>query len=170
MNQDQVKNLLASNCDFFIEKTLSVIDRKTNSLVRFKLNKVQQYYSQNKKKFDIILKSRKGGISTYSIARAIHKCIFKQNQRCVLLTQNDDATDKMFSERVKPILESCLIKVPYKIRQSEGIIKFPMTNSTFYTGTAGTQTFGRGSDITFFHLSEAAFYENPLLLTLLTMQ
>ncbi len=165
MNQDQIKKLLANEEDFFIEKTLSVIDRATNTSTRFKLNKVQKFYSSKKTKFDIVLKSRKGGISTYSISRAIHRCIFKNNQRCVLLTQNDDATEKMFLERVKPILESCLIKVPYKIRQSEGIVKFPHTNSTFYTGTAGTQTFGRGSDITFFHLSEAAFYENPLILT-----
>lgn len=162
---EQLFHKLKTDVDFFCYACLSVIDKVTNKEVIFKLNKVQKFYSSRKSKFDIILKSRKGGISTYIIAEALHKCIFGRNEKAVLLCQNEDATNEMFNKRVIPMLKSSILQFPYKISKSYGLIEFPATNSTFRVGTAGSLTFGRGSDITFYHLSEAAYYQSPDVLT-----
>jgi hypothetical protein len=165
MTDKEILAQLIDKPDFFIETTLSVIDKSTNKVIPFKLNKIQKYFSQNYSKFNIVLKSRKGGISTYKIARALWKCLFKSNQRCVLLCQNDDATKEMFLKRVIPILTSCVVKIPHHINKADGYIEFPATNSTFRVGTAGSLTFGRGSDVTDFHLSEFSFYKSIDILT-----
>lgn len=157
--EKEIRDKIILDPDFFISKCLRVIDKQSNSLVRFIPNRIQSYYAANAKKFNVVLKSRKGGISTYVIARHLHRCMFRMNQRAVLVTQNEASTLKMFKERVLPILQSSSVKVPLKIKESQGIIEFPATNSTYYTGTAGSITFGRGADITAFHLSEFAFYE-----------
>lgn len=150
---------------FFIEKCFTIIDKTTNQRVRFKLNKIQKYYWENHSKFDYIIKSRKGGMSTFNIARFVHKCNFQQNKRAIMLTQNDDATVKMFRERVMPMVKNCLWPMNVKIKESEGMIEFLDTGSTFYIGTAGSKKFGRGSDITDYHLSEFAHWDDPEVLT-----
>lgn len=150
---------------FFAEKAYQIIDKSTNKLVRFKLNKIQKYYWENHSKFDYIIKSRKGGMSTFNIARFIHKCNFQENKRAIMLTQNDDATVKMFRERVMPMVKNCLWPMNVKIKESEGMIEFLDTGSTFYIGTAGSKKFGRGSDITDYHLSEFAHWDDPEVLT-----
>lgn len=150
---------------FFIEKALVIIDKETNTHIRFKFNRIQNYYWDNHSKFDYIIKSRKGGISTLNIGRFVHKCNFFKNQRAIMLCQNDDATNKMFHERLKPILENSRWPMKYKIYKSDGLVEFQDTGSTFYIGTAGSKTFGRGSDITLFHLSEFCHWENNIVLT-----
>ena len=150
---------------FFMEKCCVIIDKRNNQHTRFKLNRIQQYYWDNHTSFDYIIKSRKGGISTFNIARFIHDCNFLKNQRAVMLTQNDDATSKMFSERLRPMVENCLWPMKYKIYKSDGLIEFLDTGSTFYIGTAGSKKFGRGSDITRYHMSEYAHWESSEVLT-----
>ena len=150
---------------FFIEKCFQIIDKSDNRLKRFKLNRIQKYYWENHSKFDYIIKSRKGGMSTFNIARFVHKCNFFDNKRAIMLTQNDDATVKMFRERVMPMVKNCLWPMNVKIKESEGMIEFLDTGSTFYIGTAGSKKFGRGSDITDYHLSEFAHWDDPEVLT-----
>lgn len=165
LSEKEIYNLISQDVDAFIQLSLNVIDKTSNVEVPFRLNKIQRFFSTNKSKFSVVLKSRKGGISTYIIAEALHKCLFGKNERCVLLCQNEDATFEMFNKRVLPLLKSCLIKIPYKPNKAYGIIEFPTTNSTFRVGTAGSLTFGRGSDVSFYHLSEAAFYKDNSVLT-----
>lgn len=153
------------DAQFFIEKAFVVIDKQTNKLIRFKLNKIQQKYWDEHSNFDYIIKSRKGGISTFNIARFIWKCNFYNNQRAIMLCQNQDATVKMFRERVKPLVQNCIWPMNVVMKESEGMLEFPDTGSTFYIGTAGSKAFGRGSDITLFHMSEFAHWENPTVLT-----
>lgn len=150
---------------FFAEKAFQIIDKQTNQRIRFKLNRIQKYYWENHSKFDYIIKSRKGGMSTFNIARFIHKCNFFENKRAIMLTQNDDATIKMFRERVMPMVKNSLWPMNVKIKESEGMIEFLDTGSTFYIGTAGSKKFGRGSDITDYHLSEFAHWDDPEVLT-----
>ena len=150
---------------FFIEKTCYIIDKTTNRLTRFLFNKIQNKYWDLKKGFDYVIKSRKGGISTVTIARMIQKCAFNRNERAVMLCQNDDATFKMFRERVIPILKNCKFPLNFEIKESAGTVLFPNLDSTLYIGTAGSKKFGRGSDITIYHLSEFAHWEDPEVLT-----
>jgi len=166
---DITKEQLLKRCKedfvFFAEKAFQIIDKSTNQRIRFKLNRIQRYYWDNHSKFDYIIKSRKGGVSTFNIARFIHKCNFFDNKRAIMLTQNDDATVKMFRERVMPMVRNSLWPMNVKIKESEGMIEFLDTGSTFYIGTAGSKKFGRGSDITDYHFSEFAHWDDPEVLT-----
>lgn len=163
--EQEILQRIKNDARFFIEKSFLVIDKSTNQLIRFKFNEIQNYYWDNKSNFDYIIKSRKGGISTVNIARFIHKCNFFPNQRAIMLCQNEDATVKMFRERLKPMLLNCQWPMNYKMKESEGMIEFLDTGSTFYIGTAGTKTFGRGSDITLFHMSEFCHWDSQIVLT-----
>lgn len=163
--KDKILQRLKDDFTFFVEKSLFIIDKKTNKLVRFKLNKIQRYFLDNRDRFTYIIKSRKGGISTISIAYMLWRCAFYQNQKAVMLCQNDDATFKMFRERVIPMINNSAFPIKCKIKESQGIIDFPDTNSSFYIGTAGSKSFGRGSDITYYHLSEYAHWDDSEVLT-----
>jgi len=165
MNKEELLEKLKSDPIFFMEKSLVIIDKATNQHIPFKLNKIQRFYWDNHSKFDYIIKSRKGGISTFNIARFIHKCNFESNQKAIMLCQNEDATTKMFKERVLSMIENSIFKLNVKINLSEGVVTFLDTGSTFYVGTAGSKTFGRGSDITLFHMSEYAHWDNTVVLT-----
>lgn len=165
ITKEQLLKRVKDDLIFFAEKAYQIIDKSTNTKVRFKLNRIQQYYWKNHSKFDYIIKSRKGGMSTFNIARFVHKCNFFENKRAIMLTQNDDATVKMFRERVMPMVKNCLWPMNVKIKESEGMIEFLDTGSTFYIGTAGSKKFGRGSDITDYHLSEFAHWDDPEVLT-----
>jgi hypothetical protein len=165
ITKEQLLKRVKEDFIFFAEKAFQIIDKSDNTLKRFKLNRIQKYYWENHTAFDYVIKSRKGGMSTLNIARFIHKCNFFPNKRAIMLTQNDDATVKMFRERVMPMVTNCLWPMNVKIKESEGMIQFLDTGSTFYIGTAGSKKFGRGSDITDYHLSEFAHWDDPEVLT-----
>ena len=147
----------------FIELCLSVKDRETNEMVPFRFNHTQEMYERSKSKFDIILKARKLGFSTRVIARDLWACAFQKNQHRILLCQTDDDTKKQLEERVKPILQSSIL--PLGAIERDKYILFPQTKSRYYIGTAGSKKFGRGSDVTGYHLSEYAFWEDTTVLT-----
>lgn len=148
---------------YFIESFFSVKDRKTNKTVPFLLNPVQERYVQSKSNFDMILKSRKMGLSSYIIAEDLWSCIMHDNQHAVFICQNQEEVSKQFELRVKPLLDSCVVPIRYKSLKE--YIVFPDTSSRYYIGAAGQKTFGRGSDITRYHISEYAFFENPTIMT-----
>lgn len=148
---------------FFVELCLSVMDKSTGTRVPFKLNGSQHWYEERKSSYDIILKARKLGFSTRIIASDIWACAFKRDQHAVLLSHDMDATVKLLKERVLPIAKSSLYPLKY-IERADGL-EFPDTNSRYYIGTAGTRKFGRGSDITRYHLSEFAHWKDPELIT-----
>jgi len=136
---------------------------KQSKTVPFLFNKVQNFYEKVRTNFDFILKSRKLGMSTRIIAGDLWACSTKKNQHAVLLSHTDEASTKMLEERVKPMLKSCVI--PLGAVERSGHIYFPATNSRYYIGTAGSKSFGRGDDITRYHLSEYAHWENPQVIT-----
>ena len=148
---------------FFIELCLSVLDRRTGVIVPFKFNRVQEYYEKKKTNFDIILKARKLGMSSRIIAGDIWACAFKKNQHAVMLSYDKAETLKMIETRIKPMINSSKVDLGAVLYKDS--VLFPNTNSRYYVGTAGTKKFGRGSDITRFHLTEGAFYESPDVIT-----
>ena len=50
-------------------------------------------------------------------------------------------------------------------QESQTQITFPKTHSSFWIGTAGSKSFGRGDDITDLHLSEVPHYKDQTFLT-----
>ncbi len=162
-DSDLILEKLRTDEKFFIELCLSVLDRKSGHMIPFKMNSVQEWYETQKTNFDIILKARKLGMSSRIIAGDIWACAFKQNQHAVLLSHDKHDTLVLLEERIKPMIRSSHFDLGATLYKDS--IVFPKMNSRYYVGTAGTKRFGRGSDITRFHLSEAAHYESPDVIT-----
>lgn len=74
----------------------------------------------------------------------------------VVISHEKEATQRLFA-RVKYMIDHMKVK-PFIDIDSKNMITFPKRNSTFYIGTAGAKSFGRGDTITHLHCSEVAFW------------
>jgi hypothetical protein len=157
-----IKERLRTDPKFFIESCLFIID-KDSKKVPFSLNYVQNKYYNGMTNMDVILKARKQGFSSLILALGLHRCLFVENSRCVVVSNELLATKRLL-DRLRYFLKTCIFPINTE-KNSENEISFPDTNSSFYIGTAGSKTFGRGDDITFAHLSEFCFYENIEIVT-----
>ena len=145
---------------YWIERCLSIVDKSAETkLVPFRFNPVQLDYYGKRTRRDIIVKSRKQGFSTLIQALFLHACLFRPNTRAVIVSHEEGATKRLFG-RLKTMLKEAAWNIPVS-RNAQGEVVFPATNSSFWIGTAGSKTFGRGDDITHAHLSEVAHYEDP---------
>lgn len=151
-----------------IENELTIVN-KDKIEVPFILNPAQVHFMAQLDQYlrIVVLKARKMGFSSVALAIAVLKLIFGQNERCVSMSFDSDASGKQL-ERAKKFLRSfeinnkCKIPMKYNSRKElvyEGVD--PVTGTQFTNtlriGTAKSGSFGRGDDITFLHLTEVAF-------------
>lgn len=135
------------------------IANKQAVTVDFILNDVQYQYSVAATSRDIILKARREGFSSYIRGEFLGACLTEENTRAVILSQDTEATMKHLAA-VKFYIKHMKGLQPQIGYNSRNEITFPKMDSTFYIGTAGSKTFGRGDTITHLHMSEAAFYDD----------
>ena len=145
---------------WLIETCFSLVN-KDSVKVPFLFNKAQDHYWPRISPRDIILKARKEGFSTIRLARMVAKCMTMKNRHCVVVSHEEKSTARLL-ERAVYLLDNSLVKVNYKVTGNS--IVFPDTESKIWIGTAGAKAFGRGDDITDYHLSEYAFWTNPGLI------
>jgi hypothetical protein len=145
-----------------IEENYEIIN-KEGKRVKFILNKAQDHFIQNLAQYNIVLKDRQLGFSAEILALGTNKFIFGENQRCVSMSHEASATQRLL-DRVKFFKDSFErnnnVKIPLKYNSRNELV-YGERNNTFYIGTAGSSEFGRGDTITFLHLSEFAFYPDP---------
>jgi glycerophosphoryl diester phosphodiesterase len=148
----------------FIENEFTIIDKERNE-VPFILNKAQADFIQNLSNLNNVLKNRKQGISSVSLAIAVTKFLMGKNERCVSVSFIESSAFQQL-ERAKHFLKSYQatngVKVPLKYDSKqqwvyEGVDEQgrPFINS-LRVGSAKSKSFGRGDDITFLHITEAA--------------
>lgn len=152
-----------------IEQEFSIVN-KDKEEVPFILNKAQDHFLQNITERNVILKARKMGFSSVLLAIAAVKFLLGENERCVSMSFDATASGKQL-ERAKKFIKSFEIRNGVKVETKynnkkemvlEGISKrtgLPYTN-TLRIGTAQSDSFGRGDDITFLHLTEVSLAEN----------
>lgn len=134
------------------------ITRKPELLV---FNRIQAEYHRRKTRFDIILKYRKGGITTYKCAEYFHRAVFHPDTKTVILTHHRASTDEIFTEFVKRPYERLPdFMRPAKRYDNRHELTFSDTGSSFRVGTASARGFGAGTSPDNVHLSEAAKYDN----------
>lgn len=155
-----------NNFEYFAQKYLMIVNRE-RQVQRLEFNAIQRKYLAQKTDFDIILKARKVGITTFKCAEYFHNTIFVPNTITTIIAHNLDTTveifDKvrMFYERLPEALK------PKTSRSNRRELVFTAApdgkelNSKYTVGTAGNIEFGRGKDIDNLHLSEYAFYREP---------
>ena len=143
---------------FAIESLFHVVDMEKRD-VPFKLNSAQISIDNDFAPRMIIPKARRRGVSTYFLARSAIRCMGVKNTNAVVISHEAKATERML-EKVKYFMNTMEGPKPIIRNSSKDEITFPKTNSTFYIGTAGSRSFGRGDGITDLHCSEVAYWPN----------
>lgn len=138
------------------------IQNKQGTSVDFKLNPSQRAYDVVRTKRDAIPKARQKGFSTLGIAYQLVDCLTIEGTRAVLISHEATATRRLL-DRATYYLENIKGPDAQLGRHSRNEISFPKTGSTYFIGTAGAKSFGRGDTITHLHISEYAWWESDAL-------
>ena len=158
----------------FLENEFTIIDKDRNE-VPFVLNRAQDDFIDNVTYLNNVLKNRKQGISSVSLGIAATKFITGENERCASVSFIKDSALQQL-QRAKHFIQSYErnnnVKLPLKynsknemVLESTGKYRKYYTN-TLRVGTAKSDSFGRGDDITFLHVTEAAHADDlPKLLS-----
>ncbi len=144
---------------YITEQMFRIADKEGDD-VNFVLNKAQRDLDETLSGRDLVPKARQRGISAYVLARYTVKCLMKRNTRAVVISHDQESTQRML-KRVMYYLNEIRGPAPLIKNMSANEITFPKMNSMFYIGTAGSRKFGRGDTITDLHCSEYAFWSNP---------
>lgn len=128
--------------------------------VDFRLNAEQAQLDAELTGRDLVPKARQVGVSSYILARFTAKCMMYRNRRCVVISHESEATERMLG-KVRYFIDHIKGPKPVISNMSKNEIVFPKMDSMFYIGTAGARAFGRGDTITDLHCSEYAYWPNP---------
>lgn len=107
----------------------------------------------------IVLKARKQGQTTLWQALNFWTVATKPNTRCVTLGHETDATEQIFQ-----MADFFWQRMPREMRPArltehdKRDLEFPLMNSMFYIGTAGKKGFGRGTTVSRYLGTEAAWW------------
>lgn len=106
----------------------------------------------------LVVKGRKQGVSTYIAGRHYHKVTHRTGFKAFILTHLADATKNLFGmvdrfhQHNNPLLK------PVTGSANETELAFPVLDSEYKVGTAGSANVGRSDTIQLFHGSEVAFW------------
>jgi hypothetical protein len=168
---DGSKAFMTTNPDTiqrFFANEFTIIDKERVE-VPFLLNKAQEHFLHNLAPLNNVLKNRKQGISSVSLAYAIMKFLLGENERCVSVSFIESSAHQQL-QRAKHFLQSYerinSVKVPLKYNSKQELVYEGKTRdgrsftNTLRVGSAKSKSFGRGDDITFLHITEAAFADD----------
>lgn len=160
MNQEQAMKLLLENRTLFIE-TLMNIEDKNRNLVPFKLNPIQMDMATTSTGRDIYVKPAQTGFSSYNICDYLIDCITIPGTTAVIISYNEFITGRLLrkAEVFYRILKDRIPSIPKLHHNSTYEKTFPDVNGSFYIGSAGSFTFGRGETIHDLLLDEYAFWQ-----------
>lgn len=148
--------------DDFAGSRLWITDKQAR-LIPLTLNNVQRRILAIKKatvaagkpaKF-LILKYRRGGITTFEQALSYQMAVQNHNAKVVTLAHTATDTDLIFE--IPLLMHAKDEKAPSSPKRgNRHMLKFPTLNSSFYCGTAGATGFGRGQTLHRVHGSEVS--------------
>lgn len=151
-----------------IEENLLIVDKNKHE-VPFVLNRAQAHFLENSTNRNIILKARKMGFSSVLLAIGLIKFLYGKNERIVSMSFDKEASGKQL-ERAKRFLASYqqINGTDFKFKYDskyEMVLTVKNPDGSGYTntlrvGTAKSNGFGRGDDITFLHLTEVSLADD----------
>lgn len=132
---------------------LYYIVNKHGKKVKFKPNWAQQKILDNFWYFNIILKARQLGITTFFCILYLDQILFKANKTAGIIAHTDGDTKKIF-QRIKyaweSLPETLKENIGYPSTETVGEMKFPNGSSIFVARST------RGSTLQYLHISEFA--------------
>lgn len=165
---------LTSDLRFFSKYAPLKVKHKDPALgvVPFKLNNAQtiiheaieKQLNETGKVRAIILKGRQQGASTYVGARFYHKTSRQLANNTFIMTHLAESTANLYAmtQRYHDNLDERL-RSPTKTSSKTGM-EFEGLDSNYRVATAGSKQSGRSFTVTNFHMSEYAFYPDPMLI------
>lgn len=150
----------------FIENFIWIRDAfDENKLVPFKLNEIQQHLLENLTGRDVIIKSRRQGLSTFFRALYFANAVVNSG-RNVRIVPHDPDTEAQFRSDIRTMYEHLPANLAPRTKYlSESLIEFSDTlkgtiNSRITTASVqpGHESKGRGQTITDLHLTEPPFW------------
>lgn len=143
----------------FAETFLRIMDNDKR-LVPLRYNRIQQHYLKRATKRDLVLKSRKRGLST-AIQSLIFKRAITETVSALTIAHDTDSTQALrrISERFYDEFPEAFPK-PLRDLSNDTITTYPDTRSECIVVTAGRRTAGRSLTPTLAHLSEVAFWND----------
>lgn len=154
-----------SNEALAIERLFKIQD-KNGVEVPFQFNPPQQFLDKHDQPQGrlrlLIAKARQKGFSSAILGKFTIRCLDKsRGTHATVISHEGEATQRLL-DRVHYYLNHMNGPAPRYGRNSRGELYFPKTESTYYIGTAGSRTFGRGDWITDLHCSEYAWWQDPV--------
>lgn len=159
--QDELFLKVWNNPYLFCKNFIKIID-KQGSEIPFIWNTPQKYLYGNLDKFNVIGKSRQGGISTWALSLMIWKAVTVPQSTSVLYSHNDESTSTNFL-KLKQMFNSLpeAIKPPQERNNRQQILLANGSSISCYC--LGRKEKGRGSTINgYIHITELAFVDNEI--------
>lgn len=164
-DEREVRQRLKDDFAHYASRCLK-IRTKAGAVEPFKLNRAQLHImerledqkARTGKVRAVLLKGRQQGASTFIGGRFYHKATHRRGCQVFILTHEQSATDNLFA-MANRYHEHC----PDLVKPTTGAanakeLSFPVLDSGYQVGTAGTKAVGRSKTIQLFHGSEVAFW------------
>ncbi|QUL57353.1 DNA packaging protein [Paenibacillus tritici] len=169
LTKSQKINKIMSTFELFSKNFIKIIDND-GELVSFMLNDQQQYYIDNAGKYNLILKPRQLGFTTASLAYCLWMAVNNPNTNYLIVSYKGDSAKDLFAKLKRMNLHLPRAKYdvfPSVVRDNRDELVFS-NGSTIRSTTTGNKDLGRGMNLMYVLLSEAAFYDdlNGILLSL----
>lgn len=143
----------------FAPRCLRVYPKENaGQVVPLRLTDIQQRFVKERTARTLVLKARQVRISTACLGLGLQRCLRRRGTRVVTVAQDMESTSKLL-ERVR-VMHRELPAPPAINKDNRRELSFVNLDSSYYIGTAGSRTFGRGDRIHFAHLTEFAFWKS----------
>ncbi len=150
----------AAKCLKIRPKAGGLIPLELNHVQRVIHERLERQLAQTGRVRALILKMRQPGCSTLVEGRYYWKVTQRHGVRAFILTHTQDATDNLFG-MVERFNDNCATPVRPRIGRSNAKeLVFPLLDSGYRVGTAGTEGVGRSETIQYFHGSEVAYWKD----------
>lgn len=155
---------LYSNFRTYCEELLWIRDKR-GTVIPFRWNnpqirlnaRIEEELARGRRYF-LVLKYRRPGITTYFQARSFFHTANAENQYAVTLAHDNQSTSKIFDISLLYYSKLESWARPQRKRENKRELNFNGLGSVFYIGTAGGESFGRGMTLQKVHGSEVAFW------------
>lgn len=169
LTKKQKISKVMNSFDLFCKNFIKIVDND-GELVPFELNDQQQYFIENTGKYNLILKPRQLGFTTASLAYCLWMAVTNSNTNYLIVSYKGDSAKDLFAKlkRMNEHLPKAKYDVfPSTVRDNRDELVFS-NGSTIRSTTTGNKDLGRGMNLMYILLSEAAFYDdlNGILLSL----
>ena len=159
MDKDKLFLKVWSDPKLFSKNFIKIIN-KAGEVVPFEWNEPQCYLWDNIDKYNVIGKSRQGGISTWVMSLCIWKAITQPYTTSVLYSHNDESTRNNWG-KLKQMFDSVPDVLKPKLERNNRMEILLANGSSISCACLGRKEKGRGASITgFVWLSELAFVDN----------